>query len=120
MDYADFIHRVIEEGLAACKESYKGKDVKLKGAIEGFEACRIKLPEQLAVILQDARKETAKAHIEKAPDYWRYACKLAEIEWVCNCVSAMLLNEGRPTITPPTVRGMMKAASIIGVRQENV
>ena len=37
--------------------------------------------------------------------YWYARCFALEVEWVCNVVSAMLMNEGRPTIVTPTARG---------------
>jgi hypothetical protein len=37
-------------------------------------------------------------------------CRCGGIEWCCNYVSAVLLNEGRPTIITPTMRGTLRAA----------
>lgn len=117
MAYDEYLTRVIDEGIEAARESYKDpKDaLKLRGSIEGFEACRGKNPEQLAQLLSEARRTTLNARTDKEDDYWRTRCAELEIEWVCNCVSAVLYNEGLPVIITPTARGMMKAASIVGV-----
>ncbi len=60
---------------------------------------------------------------ERKDNYWWFRCYQAEVEWVCNVVSAMLMNEGH--ITPllswlPTANGYIKVASIIGVAQVDV
>ena len=46
-------------------------------------------------------------------DYWRVRCREAEIEWVCNVVSAMLVNEKKSPIIPPTARGTITAGKIL-------
>jgi len=113
VDYATFLERIINEGIEAAKESYKKDALKRDGAIEGFEACRGLEPKQLLELLGDARAMTQEAFNDQSDDYWRIRCREAEIEWVCNVVSAMLHNQGIKPIVPPTARGMMKAASIL-------
>ena len=51
-------------------------------------------------------------------NYWWFRCFQLEVEWVCNVVSAMLMNEGHHTPLLswlPTANGAMKAASIVGI-----
>lgn len=116
MTYDEFLTRVIDEGIAAARTDYASSPHKLKGAVAGFEACRGKDTVALAQLIIEAGKMTQDALLAHVPNYWEIRCFEAEVEWVCNCVSAMLLNEGLPTIVPPTSRGVMRAAEIIGIR----
>ena len=129
MSYEEFLNRIIDDGIEAAKTDYcrPSQQNKLEGSIAGFEACRKKTAGQchvegvvvaLADLLAEARKATLDAHMrrEESEEYWRIRCYEAEVEWVCNCVSAVLINENRPCIIPPTARGVMKAAEIVGVR----
>jgi len=115
MDYNTFLERVINEGIEAAKEDYKDDPQKRDGSVEGFEACRGLRPHELYELLQDSGKAQQKAFREQSNDYWRIRCRQAEIEWVCNVVSAMLANSGLTPIITPTARGVQKAASIVGV-----
>lgn len=119
-----FLDRVVGDGIAAAQRDYaKPRDErKLAGSVAGFEACRNRSPEQLSALLNEAHLDTRRAFNEahasddrKVADYWYWRCRELEIEWVCNCVSAILMNEGLPVIVPPTYRGVMKAAEIVGV-----
>lgn len=115
VDYNEFLNKVIDDGIEAAKEDYASRPEKLKGSIEGFEACRGKNPLELAEVLKQASKKTHEARMNRVPNYWEIRCFEAEVEWVCNCVSAILMNQGLPTIISPTARGYMKAAQIVGV-----
>jgi hypothetical protein len=125
MNYNEFLNRVIEEGIEAVKTDYIKPEDKncLDGSIAGFEACRDKLPDQLVEIWQKASDDMNDAFHEQEDNYWWFRCYEAEVEWVCNVVTAMLMNEGQTTPLLswlPTANGMMKAASIIGVAQVDV
>lgn len=66
MTYLETLERIINDGIEAAKEDYGRKDspenkARLKGSIEGFEACRGKTPEQLARLLADERCKTNQA-----------------------------------------------------------
>ena len=126
MQYLVFLDAVIDRGLAAAREDYAKRPEKLEGAVAGFEACRDKQPAELQTLLAEAREKTRDLHWdnvltqhERANDrtyaYWIQVCYENEVEWVCNCVSALLANEGRPTIVPPTARAVIAAARIVGV-----
>jgi len=116
-----FLSRVIDDGIAAAKDDYTRPDQeeKLRGSIAGFEACRGKNAEGLKELLESSRTATQDAHQREAADYWWYRCYELEVEWVCNCFSAILANEGLPVIITPTARGTMKAAEIVGVKGMN-
>lgn len=109
----EFIEEIIRGGIEGAKTSYANDQMRLEGALAGFEACRGKTPEQLATLLEEVGKNTTRAMLEQLPDYWRHRCFHAEIEWVCNCWSAVLVNEGTAPIITPTDRGVMRANEVL-------
>lgn len=113
MNHVDFLDKVIDRGIEAARSTYVRPDQKkkLEGAIAGFEACRGKGVSYLDALLVQANRKVA-TQFEKE-DYQYYSCFQAEIEWVCNCVSAALLNRGQKPIILPTARGVLVAASIL-------
>lgn len=115
MTYFDFLKRVVDDGIEAARKDYsKPEDaLRLKGSLAGFEACRGREPMELAKLLEGARKDTVDAHREEAENYWEVQCREAEIEWVCNVVSAAFANSGFPVIVPPTVRAAFAANRIL-------
>jgi hypothetical protein len=122
MNYNEFLTKVIDEGIEAATSDYTKESEKLQldGSIAGFNACRNKNPEELVEVYKLANKETADA-FNSEKEYWYYRCFQLEVEWVCNVVSAMLMNEGHSPILSwlPTANGAMKAASIIGIANIN-
>ncbi len=123
MVYIEFLTQVIEDGLKSVgsDESLARHPKQLEGARAGFEACRDKLPEQLAELLAEANRKSALAYSmanDKDADieeYWKQQYYTLQVEWVCNTVSAMLMSQGAPMITTVTARGVMNAARILGV-----
>jgi hypothetical protein len=117
MNLNEFIEEVIEKGIEAAKADYtKPEDSnRLKGSIEGFEACRGKSPKELKTLLENARKESNSLLFEdkEIEEYWRFNSKTAEIEWVCNCVSAVLVNEGHEPLIPVTCNAVLLANKIL-------
>ncbi len=107
----EFLNRVIGRGIEAAKRDYKGD--KLKGAIRGFEECRGKDSVALAALLKQANEDTRKAHRERRADFWYWRCREAEVEWVCNVLSAVMHVNGRKTIVNPTARALMLAHEIM-------
>lgn len=107
------LEHVINDGLEAVKDSYKEGSNKLKGSIAGFESCRNKTVQELEQLLNEASQMVYNARLIEHEDYWFWRCKQAEIEWVCNVISVILLNEKLPIITAPTARGVLKAAEIL-------
>jgi hypothetical protein len=114
-----FLTQVIDGGVAGAQADYAGESGNRRqmreGAVRGFEECRLKTPAELALLLAEVQERRQKAYWEQAPDYWYWNCRAAEVEWVCNCVSAVLQNQGLPPIITPTGRGYMRAAEIVGV-----
>jgi hypothetical protein len=123
MTLQEFIEIIVVDGIVAVTEDYSSEDEKhkLEGAIEGFNLCKGKNPEQ---ILEEWKKTSDERNIAHRNDvgekeYWKIACKNAEIEWVLNCISAVLMNEGvRPLLSwHPTARAVMKASEVLGERR---
>lgn len=115
MTFTDFLTRIIDDGIKACRESYKDDAKKRDGAVAGFNACRGKTIFELRQQLDLAGKAADAARAVDKNNYWYLRCFHAEVEWVCNVVSSALQNQGELTIVTPTARGFMKAAEILGV-----
>lgn len=116
MTLQDFIERVIKDGIEAAKKNYPlphHKD-KREGSVAGFNACLDKDPVELYELLQAARTATHDARVRK-DRYWWYRCYELEVEWVCNCVSAVLYNERKPVLMNPSGRALTKAVEILGL-----
>lgn len=120
MKYEEFLGKIIERGLEAVGRDYAGQPDRLRGATDGFEACRDKTPEQLLNLLQGARARTHHAFREEKQNYWEVRCFEAEVEWVCNCVSVLMMNSGLPVLVQPTARAAMTVVDIVGVREPGV
>lgn len=113
MSYADFIDKIIETGVAGAREHYGEHSEKFRGSKAGFEDCRGKVPIDLTKLLKRVRQDAVEARLQGKSDYWYWRCREAEVEWVCNCVSAVLVSSGNEPIVPPTYRGMAHAQRIL-------
>lgn len=113
----EFLTRVIDDGIEAATRDYDGENHRQKreGSIAGFEACRGLEPNSLRELLRRASEQTSNARVFDRQKYWWYRCFELEVEWVCNVVSAALMNSGEPVIITPTARGIIQAAKILGV-----
>ena len=129
MTYDEFLTQVIDGGVAGVRKDYVDDISKREGSVAGFEACRGKQPVELRAVLTLARKQAndafwASQEGQKDPDgrgkgpnhYWYWRCFELEVEWVCDVVSALLMNSGLGMIVPPTCRGVAQAAEIVGVK----
>lgn len=118
MNYSEFLNRVIETGIEGARHDYNDPlnsthALMLKGAIEGFDLCREKSPEQLNSCLLSTGQQCAQAFQADADDYWLHATRNREVEWVCNCVSCLLINEGLSPIIQPTAQAMLHTNHIL-------
>jgi hypothetical protein len=130
--YEQLLTRVIDDGIAAAKQSYAEQPDKLRGALEGFEACRGQSPAQLVALYKNSELETDRIRrllVHQAPaaktalvlkdeiNYWRFRCRTLEIEWVCNVISVGLQLQDFPPLLPhqPTARAAFKYAEIVNV-----
>jgi hypothetical protein len=86
-----------------------------------FEDCRGKTPSELLELLRVARERADRKFIETQEDdkagvdaYWFVQSRALEIQWVCNCVGAMLVQQGVGfDMSLVTCRGMLKALDIL-------
>jgi hypothetical protein len=118
MGFEEFLARVIDDGLAQARRDYAHCPEKRRGAVAGFAACRDLDAIELRRLLARSRERVAAARAQvPLSEYWEARCYAAEVEWVCNVVSAALHNERLPTIIPPTARGLLKAHAILGTAE---
>jgi hypothetical protein len=127
MPYEDLLTRVIDEGIEAARVDYGKREDKpemLRGAIDGFEACRGKSPLELAALWQHAERQghftrSRETTMGDAQTFWYWRCYASELEWVANVLSVGLVQKGLPPILPwlPTARGTLKYAEIVGVEE---
>jgi hypothetical protein len=117
MNYEEALNKIINDGIEAAKQSYAkpGDELKLNGAIAGFEACRGLSPTSIGELMKKAFKTAEVCAVVQDPEYWYWRCRALEIQWVANVISAILDAQRLPVIVHPTVRGVKKAAEIIGV-----
>lgn len=122
MDFNKILTHIIEQGIEAVKKDYKEGTDKYNGAIAGFEECRNKTVEELTDLLIKCREETSRAFKREIggikEGYWFIRCFEAEVEWVCNVLSAILMTNGLPVIIYPTYCGIKQAVKIIGSEEE--
>jgi hypothetical protein len=119
MDYVTFLTKIIEEGTNAVRRSYIGQPMKLEGSLQGFEICRDKSPNEIASLLEKARKNTKEARHDISPAYWKVRHIELQIEWVANCISAAYFQSNINQIVRPTARAYMRVASILGTSAIN-
>lgn len=117
MDYGAFLTRVIDDGIKAVNIDYADDPTRRDGSLKGFEECRGKTPEELLRLKAETASKARQAFNNEAADYWYWQARDAEVDWVCNVVSAILMNEGKQPLCSwyPTARAVMKAAEIVGV-----
>lgn len=116
MPYEDLLEKVIADGLAEVAIAYadEGKEMKLRGAIAGFELMRGKSRDEIKGLADATRDQAIEAFNKQADDYWFWRLRAAQTEWVLNVINAADYAHGRPTDFAPTSRGYEKAASILG------
>lgn len=132
MIFAELVKRIIDDGIEEVKIAYQKPTNahKLEGAIAGFEACRAaKTSAELVVLWHRANEDCkmarfrARITIGESLDtmmrtFWKARAYEAQVEWVCNVLSAGFAQTHIPPLLPwlPTTRGYFKYAEIVGVR----
>ena len=119
MTYDDVLTEIIDGGIMGARHDYAKAThrYQLLGSVDGFEACRGKWPQELFSLLKAANERWEKARQDHAEDYFYHRCYAAEVEWVCNCLSVMMVNAGLEPLIPPTARAYLHMAEIVGVRE---
>jgi hypothetical protein len=116
--YQDFLSKVVDESIDGATKDYGGREddvgkAKLRGAVAGLKACRDLSPPQLAKLLVRAIGTHQKAvHKTNKERYWWINCFRNEVEWICNVISCVLINEGIHPIIQPTEKAAHMAARI--------
>jgi hypothetical protein len=116
MTYIEFLEKTINNGIAAAKASYKEEyqKQKLAGSLAGFRECKGRSPQELGELLETCAISVKDAFTNNDEDnYWWYRCYQAEVEFVCNVVSSMLVNSGCKPIITPTCRGAVAAYKVV-------
>lgn len=112
-DYYEFLNRLIADGKEAATADYKRPEqaTQLAGSLRGFDDCWGKSPTELAQLAYESKTKVAEAFTNDDKDYWYWNCRMGEIEWVCNVVSAAI---GTPIGgMGTTARGALKAAELL-------
>lgn len=117
----DALNQIIDDGIEAARSDYsQPKDkLKLDGSVAGFEACRGKPPATIQGLIVEFNDDATCKLMERAPDYWYWRCRAAEVEWVANVLSNIMAAQGWEPIAMMTAGGAMKAAKIIGVKTQS-
>lgn len=119
MKHNEVLERLADTGIDGLHSHYPGasehEKYKREGGIAGFNACRSKTIPELKDLLAAAKTATQDARERKAPDYQWFRYYELEVEWVCNCLSVLLRQQGHPIIVPPTARAASHIATIVGV-----
>lgn len=124
MPYPDFLNAAIDDALESVREheSRPSRRHFREGAEAGLEACRDLAPAALRRLAEASEAESRRAltagrHDEAAiAAHWYSRSRAAQIAWICNIVHAAEDLSGRPTRYPTTVRGVIAAASILGLQ----
>ncbi|MCG3177338.1 MAG: hypothetical protein MOGMAGMI_02310 [Candidatus Omnitrophica bacterium] len=93
MTYLQLLNIIVDDGIKAARRDYKGKAPRLKGAVDGFQACREKSIVELWNTVLEARTCVHKA--EEAytdgsgspADVWYWRCYAGEVEWTFDCMN---------------------------------
>ena len=123
MTLGEALEKVIDEGIEAARIDYATDKAKREGSVEGFQACRGKSTVELGDILHNARLRSRELFVMVGggeiadEEYWKIRCFELEVEWVCNVMSAILMNQGLLIIITPTARGVLQAAKIVGIKE---
>lgn len=116
MKYEDFLQVIVQESLIAARDSYSDSPDRLSGAESGLRACLGKSPDELKMVLKQAQEMSKEARFDRSDNYWEVRCYEIEVEWVCDCISAILVKNGRePILGKPTKRGIMNADRVMRV-----
>jgi hypothetical protein len=115
MPYPDFLNAIIDDGENEVRERFlrPNQKIRLEGALEGFDVCRGKGPEDIAALLDEARERRQRASRDRARDYWFWREREAQIEHVLGVISALLYSNGLPTFGDVFTRHLRKAADIL-------
>ena len=112
----EMLDRIIDDAAGELRRHMSSPEQasRLDGALEGLEACRGLIPSDLKELMQASEQAMLTARQQDPEHYWWYRWYALQVEWVCNCMSAWLMQHDLPVIVQPTIRGALNVARIQG------
>lgn len=118
---AEFLAFLLDDALEDARErAARSRDTLGFTAVErALGECRIALGGNIAAglsaLLRRAREDNRAALAASRPDLWFWFVREAQIEWIAEVVSVLLLQNRMPTIVPPGRGAALEAARLAGV-----
>lgn len=110
MRFSQFQERIIDDAIAAAHAAYQ--EPRRSGFIAGVESCRNKGFADLADELVAANTAAHAATEAKHPREEDALAYRAGVEWVCDCMSVIMKNQGMKPIVEPSKQAWVKAVSL--------
>lgn len=114
MKLSELQDKAIESAMRSAHAMYKDEPDKFAGCVAGLTECRGKSPEQLGVVLVGANTALSLAYAKQDRRYWEVAMFHAEVEGICDVMSAALKGMGKDPIIEPSKAGYDKAVALLG------
>jgi hypothetical protein len=114
MKLSDVIGRVIEDAMVSARRTYANDEPKRTGALAGLSECRGKTTDELGVLLHGARLAATTTARQGNVRHWEVAAFAAEVQWVCECASAVMKDQGMVPLVQPTPAATLKVMEIVG------
>ncbi len=117
---AEFLDFLLADALEDARErAARGRDPLGFAAVgRALDECRDAvagdLREGLAALLRAAREDSRAALSAARPDRWFWFVREAQVEWIAEVVSVVLLQRGLPTVVPPGRGAALEAARLVG------
>lgn len=112
--YFDFLDKVIADCETSANTHYSSSPSELESALNALKTCKAKTPGELKDIYESAVSASREARFEKSSKYTEIRCHEIEVEFICDAVSAILVNSGEePILGKPTKKGFAKAHSVV-------
>ncbi len=117
---AEFLEFLLDDALEDARErASRLRDALAFAAVErALAECRAALVgdlrQGLADLLLQAREDARAALVADQPDRWFWFVREAQVEWIAEVVSVLLLQHGLPTVVPPGRGAALEAARLVG------
>lgn len=112
MTFREFLIRLIDEERVELLKDFVEK-TQVQGGLAGLRACKDKSPPELAHLLKRAyfARQDAFHRTVLSRYHWINAF-FWEVEWICNVVSVILVNQEIDPIIQPSMRAALVAQRI--------
>lgn len=114
LEYREFMEQVIEISTEAARRDYTKPEQRmmLLGSLQGFKKClRIDGPKELWDLM-NLTYQMSRKHQGRHKSHWFFRCQVAEIEWVANVMSVVLIEGNHRPILSPTLQGYNMARRV--------